>query len=81
MVRASLQNPRPTFGAARYAEATAFGVTYEAFDARRNREMRDAMMLRNNLIHNALTTPDPTPAEAEAAMAAADDYFAWLDGL
>jgi hypothetical protein len=35
--------------------------------------------LRIAVIHNGLTTPDPTVADADAALAAADAYVAWLD--
>jgi hypothetical protein len=74
-------NSKPTFGAARNAEMTVFGSSYNAHDAIADQDMKDATTLRNDLIHNALTIPEPTEAEADAALSAADHYLAWLDTL
>jgi hypothetical protein len=55
------------------------GARYAAHNEAGHDAMEKGASLRNALIHNALTTPDPTPADADAALAAADAYIAWLD--
>ena len=75
------QRPRPTFGYARAREQLVFGVRYAAQNPAAHDAMENATRLRNDLIHNVLTTPEPTAADADAALAAADAYVAWLDAL
>lgn len=75
------QRKRPTFGAARLREATVFGTTYAAYDPSGDAAMKAATDVRNDLIHNVLTTPAPTEADADAVFAAVVRYWAWLDDL
>jgi len=56
-----------------------FGATYEAEHPTEHDALRSATQLRNDLIHNSLTAPDPTEAEVDAALTTVDDYWAWLD--
>lgn len=73
------QRAKPTFGQAREREQLVFGSRYGAENLAADNAMKKAMRLRNDLIHNALTTAEPTAADAAAAVAAADAYIAWLD--
>lgn len=74
-----LQRARPTFGQAREREQLVFGSRYGAENPAADDAMKKAIGLRNDLIHNALTVAEPTAADADAAVAAADAYIAWLD--
>lgn len=73
------QRRKPTFGYARAHEQLVFGERYAPPDPAARKAMEGATTLRNDLIHNALTTPEPTTDQADAALAAVDAYFAWLD--
>lgn len=73
------QRAKPTFGQAREREQLVFGSRYGAENPTADDAMKKAIGLRNNLIHNALTTAEPTAADADAVVAAADTYIAWLD--
>ena len=73
--------PKPTFGQARQRERLVFATAFKNYDAAGDEEMRWATTLRNNLIHNALTTASPTPATADRVLAVADAYLSWLAAL